>query len=334
MSAFCHKCGDDLLPDDPPKYHRACLATEVFTSYTTRGGDYNHAVIEGESTAVCGVVVHNNKSDPFKLDSPWSCKRCVKVLSKRDRTAPVVVHGGSHSGGKMHMTEQQNKALLEKDPDYVTKLMTPANMPGKSTHVFTGAFEHESELPNIKLKCDKCGRPHWNVKQAREHTCGQPPQYKSTDIAEFVALGYRRTSRKFGIISRVDRPDWKEFLARKGMLIGPEREGNGADHYRACYSKDKITLEPPSLALEVPTSGHDPVGFIPKDQLEQKLADAYAAECAECGRMRTTLEVKSLRPLTPEWQTLVINGVGVIEFELGTELAGKVFRALRITPEP
>ena len=257
----------------------------------------------------------------------------MHIKSVGTRTRPAI-YGGSHSGGKMHMTEQQNKALLEKDPDYVAKLMTPANMPGNSTHVFTGAFGHESELPNIKLKCDKCGRPHWNVKQAREHTCGQPPQYKSTDIAEFVALGYRRTSRKFGIISRVDRPDWKEFLARKGMLIGPEREGNGADHYRAVYSKDKITLEPPSLALEVPTSGHDPVGFIPKDQLEQKLADAYAAECAECGRMRTTLEVKSLRPLTPEWQTLVINGVGVIEFELGTELAGKVFRALRITPEP
>ena len=63
-------------------------------------------------------------------------------------------------------------------------------------------------------------------------------------------------------------------------------------------------------------------------------ADAYAAACGECGRMRTMLEVKSLRPLTPEWQTLVINGVGIIEFELGTELAGKVFRALRITSEP
>lgn len=256
--------------------------SKVFIGYTTRGGDYVHTVIEGEETphvvlSVCGVVVHK-RSESFKLDSPWACKRCVKILSKRSRT-------------------------------------------------------HESELPNIKLKCDKCGRPHWNVKQAN----GQPPQYNGTDIAHFVTLGYRRTSRKYGIISRVDRPDWKEFLARKGMLIGPEREGNGADHYRACYSKDKITLEPPSLALDVPTSGHDPVGFIPKDQLEQKLADAYAAECAECGRMRTTIEVLPVKPRPGDGDVryvLLVNGVAVLEFENGTAQAGKVYKALRTEPRP
>ncbi len=191
-----------------------------------------------------------------------------------------------------------------------------------------------------KLKCSKCGRPHWNEKQAREHTCGRPPQYTPDDMAKFEALGYRRTSRKYGIISRVDRPDWKEFLARKGMVIGPGREGNGADHYRACYSKDNIELgtEFAYLALEVPTSGHDPVGFIPKDQLEQQAADAYAAACAECGRMRTTVEVLPVKPrhkhAVTEYHVLLINGVAVIEFENGTELAGKVYKALGTEPEP
>ncbi len=190
----------------------------------------------------------------------------------------------------------------------------------------------------LNLKCSKCGRPHWNKKQANEHVCGRPPQYTVEDMAKFVALGYRRTSRKYGIISRVDRPDWKEFLARKGMLIGPGREGNGADHYRACYSKDKIELgtEFAWLALEVPTSGHDPVGFIPKDQLEQQAADAYAAACAECGRMRTTVKVLVLDAPGDggSRHVLLINGVAVIEFENGTEQAGKVYKALETEPEP
>ncbi len=153
--------------------------------------------------------------------------------------------------------------------------------------------------------------------------------YTIEDMPALVALGYRRTSRKYGIISRVDRPDWKEFLARKGMLIGPGREGNGADHYRACYSKDKIELgtEFAYLALEVPTSGHDAVGFIPKNQLEQHLAAAYQALCATCGRMRTTVEV---RDNGTNFHTLMINGADVLSFELGTETAGKIFSALQV----
>lgn len=195
-----------------------------------------------------------------------------------------------------------------------------------------------SEFNEHNLKCSKCGRPHWNQKQAQEHTCGQPAQYTINDMPALVALGYRRTSRKHGMISRIDRPDWKEVLAREGMLFGLGREGNGADHYRACYSSDKITLKPPSLALEVPTSGHDPIGFVPKDQLEQQGLDSYLAKCSECGRMRTTVEALPVKPrhehAVTDYFVLMINGVAVLTFENGTKEAGKVWKALRTEPKP
>ena len=362
--------------------------SKVFIGYTTRGGDYDHAVIEGEETpsrAVCGVVVRN-RSDSFEIDSPWSCKRCVKILkhdSKRrklsifdtdsaspvrlsfqnegeaifsispdgtvtvnpdielddvgrafwkavERTAPArrvvtvnedvepgdlvtedMIEVGSHGGGKTHMTEQQNKALLEKDPDYVAKLMTPANTPGKSD--------------------DSLRRAMYVTPRDRV------TPYIIEDMPALVALGYRRTSRKYGIVSRIDRPDWKEVLARSGYLMGPGREGNHADTYRACYSSDKITLEPPSLALEVPTSGHDPIGFVPKDQLEQQGLDAYLAKCSECGRMRTTVEVLPVKPRPGDGRiryVLMVNGVAVLEFENSTAQARKVYKALRTESRP
>ncbi len=71
----------------------------------------------------------------------------IKNVGTRTRPA---IYAGSHSGG--HMTEQQNKALLEKDPDYVTKLMTPANMPGKTDHTMRNALLFSNVLP-----CSMCG---------------------------------------------------------------------------------------------------------------------------------------------------------------------------------
>ena len=222
----------------------------------------------------------------------------IKNVGTRTRPA---VYGGSHGGG----------GKAERQRRYLNEL-------GARVHVMAREDVEAGQLFTRKM-----------IEKAT---------ISLDDIPVFVALGYRRTSRKHGMISRIDRPDWQEFLARKGMLVGPGREGNGADHYRRVYSKDTITLVPLSLALEVPTSGHDPVGFIPKDQLEQQAADAYAAACAECGRMRTTVEVLPVKPrhkhAVTEYHVLLINGVAVIEFENGTELAGKVYKALGTEPPP
>lgn len=86
----------------------------------------------------------------------------------------------------------------------------------------------------------------------------------------FAAMGYRRTSNAFGILSRVDREDWKEHMAR---LHSPWNHAEGrewanlpgldaADFYRRVHSKDKVTV-PKTVSRLVPTSGHDPIGFVP-----------------------------------------------------------------------
>lgn len=80
-----------------------------------------------------------------------------------------------------------------------------------------------------------------------------------------TSLGYRRISRKYGIVSRIDRPDWREVLAAyhpygmawvNGMSIG-----EAADHYRRRRSNDKLEIG--DVALLVPKSNFDPVGYVP-----------------------------------------------------------------------
>lgn len=33
------------------------------------------------------------------------------------------------------------------------------------------------------------------------------------DIATLIASGYARTSNRHGMVSRIDRPDWREHMA-------------------------------------------------------------------------------------------------------------------------
>lgn len=76
-----------------------------------------------------------------------------------------------------------------------------------------------------------------------------------TDI-DYAAEGYRITSRKYGTVSRIDRPDWKEFLLEEyPNWIGIMTDVQIADHYRRCYSKDKIDLGRKALTLKIPNSG-------------------------------------------------------------------------------
>lgn len=53
------------------------------------------------------------------------------------------------------------------------------------------------------------------------------------NIQEAKRLGYCITSRSGRLASRIDRPDWKEFMSLKGLPPN-------ADLYRRCYSKDTI----------------------------------------------------------------------------------------------
>lgn len=92
-------------------------------------------------------------------------------------------------------------------------------------------------------------------------------------VQTLIDAGYRRTSNAFGHVARVDREDWQEWMARKHAPWDPEgegagwvssglRDGSSADFYRRIYSRDKKVL-PRELARRIPSSNHDPVGFVP-----------------------------------------------------------------------
>lgn len=87
---------------------------------------------------------------------------------------------------------------------------------------------------------------------------------------ELIARGYRRVSRRFGHVARVDRPDWREELARRHSPWDPEGEGmrwvnalgdGAADFYRRGYSKDVVVLSQ-TVALRVLPSAWDTTGYV------------------------------------------------------------------------
>ena len=94
---------------------------------------------------------------------------------------------------------------------------------------------------------------------------------------EMIRRGYRRTSSKYGIVSRIDREDWVMVLAKALRRApadfyvpgGSTPAANWCDHYRRVYSKDKIELGHYG-ARNFPSSCHNGVGFVepPKSVIE------------------------------------------------------------------
>lgn len=78
------------------------------------------------------------------------------------------------------------------------------------------------------------------------------------EVQKLLTQGYCRTSRKFGCISRIDRPDWKEYSKRKGFPID-------ADWYRRCVSKDKLEIGS-DMGMRFPASSDAEVGYVEKDK--------------------------------------------------------------------
>lgn len=74
--------------------------------------------------------------------------------------------------------------------------------------------------------------------------------------------------------ARIDRKDWKEYMASRhpgGMewviILGKD----AADVYRRCYSKDVIVV-PSSWIKELPNSGNGPTVFMPRTQQDSASA--------------------------------------------------------------
>lgn len=100
----------------------------------------------------------------------------------------------------------------------------------------------------------------------REEACRQEKEHANRARAEELARrGYRRISSKYGLVARVDRPDWIMVLAAhlhrspaEFYLVRQTSAGDGeqyaidsnhpspmwADHYRRTYSRDKFRVDP------------------------------------------------------------------------------------------
>jgi hypothetical protein len=100
---------------------------------------------------------------------------------------------------------------------------------------------------------------------------------------ELAARGYRRVSNRHRLVSRIDRPDWVERLARvlqrapADFYVPGEAipAGNWCDHYRRCLSTDVIEVDVDTFRL-IPGSGYDQVGYIPAKGEEMPEEDGTA----------------------------------------------------------
>jgi len=70
--------------------------------------------------------------------------------------------------------------------------------------------------------------------------------------------GYRVTSRKYCMASRVDRADWRDRVA----YIWDDAQA--ADQYRRVHSKDRITI-PQAYIKEIGSSCGSRIGYVDKD---------------------------------------------------------------------
>lgn len=77
------------------------------------------------------------------------------------------------------------------------------------------------------------------------------PRTTDKTVAELIAMGYRRTSNAYGLVTRIDRDDWLEVLAvamRRAPADFILRDGTGRvsprweDYYRRTLSKDTHTV--------------------------------------------------------------------------------------------
>lgn len=107
---------------------------------------------------------------------------------------------------------------------------------------------------------------------------------KKLTAKELIAKGYRRISIKGRLVSRIDRPDWRQYMAAQHSPWDPKGEGmrwacspGMEDHYRRCYSKDTLTVAANIISL-IPTSCGSSVGYI-----DNSLCPYCGGQHCDCG---------------------------------------------------
>lgn len=108
------------------------------------------------------------------------------------------------------------------------------------------------------------------VNRFRRHSVGWPDEpVKEPDNRTLRQKGYRYISRRHRIVARVDRPDWREHMATRHSPSDPEGAGmrwvkalggDAANHYRRCYSEDRI--ETSTFFKSVGNSSGDKIGYV------------------------------------------------------------------------
>lgn len=107
-----------------------------------------------------------------------------------------------------------------------------------------------------------------------------PKRIKPSHVEKLIADGYCRVSRKYMVLARIDRPKWREYMAKDHAPWDVEGEGmkwasseGMADHYRRCYSQHKFEVHPDCAQIfrQFPAShGTDaPQDYRESDQLTE-----------------------------------------------------------------
>lgn len=125
------------------------------------------------------------------------------------------------------------------------------------------------------------------------------------DLAEkYMAKGYRKISNTYQRVARIDRLDWREYMATNHSPWDPEGEGmnwviglgpSANDHYRRCHSRDFKSVSA-SVFKHIKGSGHDPVGYIPLDRRGRPMASKHNIVDAE--DLRGKYKIHSINVIT------------------------------------
>lgn len=140
------------------------------------------------------------------------------------------------------------------------------------------------------------------------------------DVAKLKANGYCRVSRKHRMLARLDRPDWREHMARKHSPWSFEEgtqwaSASGmADHYRRCYSTDVIQLHESQtdLFMKFPPSGgvNEPTVFVGKSVMKVNPEFTHPP-VKDRGQVADSLPDEPGVPLPPTRSPLKTSGGGL-----------------------
>lgn len=78
---------------------------------------------------------------------------------------------------------------------------------------------------------------------------------KMRTVEELIAMGYCRVSGKYGLVSRIDRPDWNKALLNQRI------ECHCADFYRRVFSRDIVTVNKSDVS-KFPSSSESEITYV------------------------------------------------------------------------